>query len=160
MTPTSMLHVLCGFLALLTGGAILFFPKGTRLHKAFGYTYVVSMVALNLSALFIYKVFHSFGPFHAFALVSLLSVLAGFWPVFRRKTGWLKSHYEWMGWSYCGLCAAAVAELGTHPPIQYPSALRAFFSFVAPAIVFLIGRQILVKNRARFLAVFAALKSA
>ena len=156
MAYVSIVHVVFGFVALGTGAGILFFPKGTRTHKAAGYVYVLSLVTLNVTALFIYRVFHSFGPFHALALLSLASVVMGFLPALARKPGWLKKHYEWMGWSYCGLCAAAVAELGTHPPFAYPSALRALFAFVAPAIVFFLGRQMLVKNRARFLAAFAA----
>ena len=151
MPIVSLFHIAFGFLALISGGIIFLSSKGTSFHKKLGYLYVASMFGLNITALFIYKVFNFFGPFHVLALLSLASVIVGFIPAIKRKEGWYKKHYEWMGWSFCGLCAAAIAELGTHPPFAYPSIARAFFAFVAPVIVFFIGRQILVKNRGKVL---------
>jgi uncharacterized membrane protein len=43
MTPLSLLHLAAGLRAQLAAGAIFALPKGSRLHKVLGWTYVVAM---------------------------------------------------------------------------------------------------------------------
>jgi uncharacterized membrane protein len=90
---------------------------GTRSHRRLGWLYVGSMLALNGSALLIYRLFGGFGPFHVAALFSLATVVAGVVSAVRRRPEWVRRHYAWMTWSYVGLCAAAVSEVGTRTPI-------------------------------------------
>lgn len=87
MNTTGLIHTVFGYSALGFGGLILLLRKGSGLHRLLGYSYVLSMLALNVTALGIYRVFRTFGPFHVLALVSLASVVAGFLPAYRKKTG-------------------------------------------------------------------------
>jgi uncharacterized membrane protein len=112
MAPLGAFHLALAVIALAAGPLIFVLEKGTRLHIVIGRTYVVSMVGLNLTAFFIYRLFGGFGPFHVFALMSLASVLAGFAAAYfkRPPKEWLRHHYRAMSWSYVGLLAAAAAE--------------------------------------------------
>jgi hypothetical protein len=76
------------------------------------------MVLLNVTALAIYDLFGSFGPFHWLAVISLATVVAGFVPVFLRRPrgGWLRLHAYFIPWSYVGLVAGAVAEVVSRIP--------------------------------------------
>ena len=87
-------HALLGIAALLVGLMVLFQRKGTRSHRRLGTMYVLSMFALNITALMIYDLFGGFGPFHVAALISLATVSAGFVPVYyRRPQGtWVELH--------------------------------------------------------------------
>jgi uncharacterized membrane protein len=92
---------------MIFGAVIIFMKKGNSLHKKLGYIYIFCMLGLNVSALMIYKLFGHFGPFHAFALISLGSIIGGFVPVYLKKPEktWLEFHYEFMNWSVVGLYA-------------------------------------------------------
>lgn len=76
--PMGVVHVAFAVIAMAAGGVVFLIPKGTQLHRALGYAYVVSMLGLNVTALMIYRLFGSFGVFHYLALFSLLTVAAGF----------------------------------------------------------------------------------
>ncbi len=117
-TFLSFTHIINAILAMLFGAMIFLNIKGTRWHKILGYGYVISMAVLNISAMFIYKLFGHFGPFHAAALVSFITLVAGYIPVYRRKAnkGWLSLHYYLMCWCYAGLIAAAASEGLTRIP--------------------------------------------
>jgi hypothetical protein len=67
---------------------------------------------LVLTSLFIYN-FGKFNLFHFFALLSLLTLVAGILPAIRRidKT-WINKHYYFMSWSVVGLYCAFWAEVG------------------------------------------------
>ncbi|MEQ9563199.1 MAG: DUF2306 domain-containing protein [Woeseiaceae bacterium] len=114
--PLGLIHVLLAVLAIAFGALVIFSRKGTRKHKWFGRCYVGSMVAVNGSALMIYELFGSFGLFHWMALLSLLSVLAGYIPARIRKPGWRAQHAYFMSGSYAGLIAALAAEILTRTP--------------------------------------------
>ena len=108
-------HFLVAILALTTGAIVVFRRKGTVFHRWCGRTYLVSMLILNISALSIYNLWGHFGPFHAAAIISLVTVLLGAFVVWRRSPAhnWRVAHAYWMSWSYVGLLAAAVAETST-----------------------------------------------
>ena len=109
-------HLLTAIAALLIGALVLFARKGTRRHRWLGRTYLVSMLALNFSALMIYEVFDGFGVFHWLALLSLASVLGGYQAVWRKFPGWKVPHAHFMVGSYVGLVAATVAEVASRVP--------------------------------------------
>ena len=108
-------HLGTAILALLTGLVVVLRRKGTPFHRWCGRVYVAAMVLVNVTALSIYDLFGGFGPFHVFALISLVSVLLGVVTAWRRKParGWIEAHAYWMTWSYVGLVAAAVSETAT-----------------------------------------------
>lgn len=118
MSTLGFIHLIFGILALVTGTAVLFLRKGTRWHRTLGHLYLTNMLALNISALFIYRLFGSFGPFHWLALISLLTLVAGMVPVFTRrpKGRWLELHASFLNGSYVGLVAATAAEITSRIP--------------------------------------------
>jgi uncharacterized membrane protein len=109
-----VLHTLVALAALGFGLAVSLNVKGTRRHKQLGYAYVVTMVVVNLTALMIYRLYGRFGPFHALAIFNLTSVVVGFASAYRRRPRgrWLEFHAITLAWSYVGLVAAFIAEIG------------------------------------------------
>jgi uncharacterized membrane protein len=112
-------HVFLATLALFTGAIVLLNKKGTSLHKKYGYTYVISMLLMNITAIPLSTLFGGLGPFHFFVLISLPTVLVAiYFPMFaRHKKNWLSNHFEFMAWSYVGLVAAFFAEVVVRIPI-------------------------------------------
>jgi len=110
MSPLGTVHVALALLCILIGAQVALAPKGTVLHRRLGWAYAVSMLAVNGTALSLYRLTGTFTPFHAAALFSLVTVVAGVLPARRRGRGWLVRHAWWMSGSYVGLVAAAAAE--------------------------------------------------
>lgn len=141
-------HIATAISALIFGLCVLFTRKGTRIHKQLGYAYFFNMLGMNISALFIYRLTGGFGPFHASALASLLTLIAGFIPAFLRLPHgrWLELHYELMNWSYVGLVAAGVSEAATRLPAApfWPAVV------VGSAIVFMVGGLLIARVRSRY----------
>jgi uncharacterized membrane protein len=111
-SQTGLIHLLSAIIALIFGTLILSFRKGTTLHKTFGYIYVVSMIILNVTSFLIYHLFDRWGAFHYAAVISTLTLLAGFIPVFTKKPikSWLHLHITFMYYSVIGLYAAFASE--------------------------------------------------
>ena len=141
-------HIASAISALIFGLCVFFTRKGTRLHKQLGYAYFFNMLGLNISALFIYRLTGEFGPFHASALASLLTLIAGFVPAFLRLPHgrWLELHYELMNWSYVGLVAAAASEAATRLPSApfWPAVVA------GSAIIFFMGGMLIARERSRY----------
>ncbi|MGI8843529.1 MAG: DUF2306 domain-containing protein [Gemmatimonadaceae bacterium] len=95
MSPLGWFHTATAVAALASGAAVLIRRKGTRWHRRAGWTYVVSMILLNVTALMIYRLFGYFGPFHYAAVASLVTVLAGTVIVVRRRPRgkWIEAHF-------------------------------------------------------------------
>ena len=91
--------------------------KGTAVHRRAGWIHAASMLGVNVTALMLYQLTGRFGPFHAAAVFSLLTLVAGVVPA-RRRNGpqWVGRHAYWMSGSYVGLVAAAAAETLTRIP--------------------------------------------
>lgn len=154
MITLGQLHLSASLVALVAGAVVLLRRKGSASHRRIGWLYVASMIVLNVTALMIYRLTRTFGPFHIAALVSLASTIAGIVPAWRRlpKNGWLDRHYSFMAYSYLGLTAAAVAETATRVP-----AIQAFGGGPTPAfwiavavasfVVFAVG-ILLIQTRA------------
>lgn len=113
--PLGTLHLTLAVMAMATGALVAFSRKGTPLHRNLGWAYVIAMVGVNVTALFIYELFGGFGPFHMAAIFSLLTVFGGMWPMRLRPRppGWMPKHAFWMAGSYVGLMAAATSEIAT-----------------------------------------------
>lgn len=118
MSTLGFIHTIFGIVALLAGTAVFLLRKGTRWHRTLGHLYLTNMLALNISALFIYRLFGTFGPFHWLALISLLTLIAGMVPIFTRrpKGRWLELHASFINGSFVGLVAATAAEITSRLP--------------------------------------------
>jgi uncharacterized membrane protein len=112
MNIIGTVHLAAAVAALASGAAVLLRRKGGTAHRRTGWVYAASMLTLNGTALAIYRLTGSFGPFHAAAFASMGTLVAGVLAVRRRATDPLaiERHYSFMSWSYVGLCAAAVSE--------------------------------------------------
>lgn len=148
----SILHILAAVIAIVTGLWVVLNTKGTRRHRRVGYVYVVSMVTLNVSSFFIFKLTGEFSPFHVAAFLSLATVIAGFVPVYRRRPvqGWLHMHLQFMAWSYIGLLAAAAAEAA----VRIPETRFWWAVIVSSVAIMMAGAIILARHRPRLLARF------
>jgi hypothetical protein len=104
------------------------------------------MIGLNVTALFIYRLFGHFGPFHWLAASSLLTLMAGLIPVFtRRPKGlWLERHAIFINISFIGLVAATSAEITS----RIPGLEDAFGPVVGltSALVIAIGMALMFRN--------------
>ena len=65
------IHAIPAIAAFLVGGVQFFLPKGTRLHRLMGWTWVVLMTLIALSSFFI----HTICTFGDFIWIHLLSIL-------------------------------------------------------------------------------------
>lgn len=148
------LHVVLAIVCLLVGAAVVCRRKGGRTHRVLGYAYSAALLLVNVSALFVYGQSGVPGPFHAMAVVSLLTLSAGFIPaMLRRPRGrWLELHAYFMSWSYVGLVAAGVSQLATQH-----SSLPPLFAVVMPSAALVVGGALLIHTRVpRILAGFAS----
>ena len=64
MDGFGFVHALIGIAALLLGLAVISLHKGTQLHRKIGFTYLMAMAALNVTALWIFHLTGRFGAFH------------------------------------------------------------------------------------------------
>jgi uncharacterized membrane protein len=135
-------HTFSALLAMLLGALVVLNKKGTRRHKQIGYGYVFFMLVVNLSA---FAIYNTGGPslFHVFALISLLSVVFGIVPAWRRKSDrWYVAHYYFMSWSVVGLYAAFWSEIG----VRFFD-MRYFWWAVMVATLFTCGLGAYIINR-------------
>jgi uncharacterized membrane protein len=150
-TPTGSLgaaHVAAALAALVFGAMVLAMRKGTHLHRAMGMAYAVSMLALNVAALLLYRVTGHFGPFHVLALISLATIVAGVSAAVRRQPGWLGSHYRNMVFSYLGLLSAGTTQRLINLPMLH-GPVRGTLTGVASAVVFTAAGAIILPRLQR-----------
>lgn len=137
------IHLFFSIVAMTTGLIVVFNTKGTLFHKRVGYTYAINMLALNISSFFISN-FNGFSIFHFFAIVSLVTIIAGMYPVLKRTKNWLHYHYYFMAWSVVGLYCAFWSEVGT----RFVRNMKDFWWAVAIAtfLTAFVGAYIINKN--------------
>jgi uncharacterized membrane protein len=136
-------HIAFALVAIASGAWVLLRRKGDATHRWRGWVYVGSMIGLNVSALFVYDLTGSFGPFHAMAIASLVGVLIGVGYVrLRRPPGaWRYLHATWMSWSYVGLLAAAASEAAT----RLPESPFWWMVLVASGVVLAVGGLLIIR---------------
>ncbi|KAJ56255.1 hypothetical protein ACMU_10915 [Actibacterium mucosum KCTC 23349] len=93
--------------ALGVGATVFLRPKGTRTHKNIGRIFVVVMLISNAIVFAIQEDTKGFGVFHAFSVVSCLSIVAG---ATLARLGRRVSHAHVMLWSFGGVCAAGAGQ--------------------------------------------------
>ena len=131
-------HHASAWLAMFAGAFVLLNRKGTRRHRQAGYVFAAAMLALNLSAFAISRLFGGFAIFHVLALVSLATLAAGMIPVLLRvpRNGWLEMHAQFMSWAYIGLLCAAASELLSRIPAVRRAWGEAIVAFGLPGTDF------------------------
>jgi uncharacterized membrane protein len=163
-------HFTLALASLALGAAVFVLTvKGSRFHRQVGWVYVACMLATNISALMIYRLFRGFGPFHVAAIINLVTLSFGtIWALRARARRGARDmagrgravshHYHFMAYTYVGICAAAVAETLTRLPVfRIESIGGAFFALVgiASVVVFIVGafyiRRMRVGQVGRFL---------
>jgi uncharacterized membrane protein len=170
MSLLGAFHLATAFAAILSGASVLLTgPKGGRTHRRLGWVYLISMLALNASALSIYRLFGGFGPFHVASIVSIVST--GFGAAFavraRRarvrgdqetRARLVEAHYQSISWSYIGLIAALVSETATRLDVirsaAGPGPAFGLAVGLGTGVVVLVGSQLLRSRRERALAPF------
>ena len=105
-------HLVFSVIAMITGLIVVFNTKGTKFHKNIGYIYVINMLLLNISSFFISN-FNGFSIFHFFAIISLITIVGGMYPVLKKSKNWIYAHYYFMAWSIVGFYCAFWSEVGT-----------------------------------------------
>ena len=137
---TGTIYLFVSIIAMISGMMVLIRPKGTQKHKHIGYVYTVAMVLVNLTAFMIYRLFGGFGIFHFFAIVNLLTLWAGMYPIIKRKgKNFVFKHFNYMYWSvvglYCAFCAEVLIRIPTYFAI--PNSLR-IFSLLTGLSIFIV----------------------
>jgi uncharacterized membrane protein len=106
--PLIFFHLVTALLALLLGAVMLARRKGTRSHKALGWTWVVLMGSTALASAFIrdYGMINLAGitPIHAFTVLTAVSLPRGIWAI---RHGDVAAHRRCMTRLYVGACVLA-----------------------------------------------------
>ena len=148
--PLGWLHLLSAYAALILGGTVAAMPKGTARHRGLGRGFALSMVVLNVTALGIYDLTGRPNLFHVFAVISLLSLTAGWFAARRRGPVAREVHMRSMLWAYVGLLAAAASEF----IVRVPGVFTSWLSFgvavgLATTLVCTIGAVLIERTVAR-----------
>ena len=114
-------HVAAAVAALILGPILFLRAKGGRSHRQLGYAYVAAMAVTSVPGLPM-DAFGPVSPFHILSIVSLVTISlgAGF-IVFgarlarseKTRKGLTAGHMQFMAWSYIGLAAAGLAQVGS-----------------------------------------------
>ncbi len=144
-TSTGWFHLIIAIFAMIVGAVVLATPKGTRSHKKAGYVYVISMLLVCSSAMFMYRLTGKFGIFHVTAIIGFVTLFCGIAPLyittFPKK---YKSVHLWfMYYSVLGLYAAFASEL----LVRIPN--KPFYTMVgiATGSIFFLGTLIILKKQ-------------
>jgi len=149
---TGSFHLIVSLIAMLTGSMVLFMQKGTKRHRQIGYIYVIAMLLVNLSAFMIYRLFGGFGIFNFFAIISLLTLFSGMYPILTRKSeNYLLTHFNYMYWSvvglYCAFCAEVLTRLPPYFAIKNSWTLFSFLTGISIMIVVLTANVLMKKYK-------------
>ncbi|MEM8546723.1 MAG: DUF2306 domain-containing protein [Pseudomonadota bacterium] len=113
-SAAGLMHFLMALFALVAGPILFLMKKRGGLHRSLGALYILSMLALNVSALTIYGM-GRFNLFHLFAVISLATLLPGIVAISQairwRSRRWFTIHAHCMVWSYYGLVMAGFAQI-------------------------------------------------
>ena len=79
------IHVAAAVTTLLVGTVLMFAPKGFRLHRTLGWTWVVAMAVTAGSSFFITMIFEThFSPIHALSAWTMIGLPMGIAAIRRR----------------------------------------------------------------------------
>jgi len=118
LTLAVQIHLLTALGALLLGPLALWSRKGSRLHRAAGYTWVLLMLGAAVSSVFIRDhgrwSFFGFSPIHLFTVMTFVGLAVALTAVIQ---GRIADHRQAMRNLYLGACV--VAGLFTLLPGRY-----------------------------------------
>ena len=151
-----LIHLIFSVFALLLGTLVLIFTKGTKKHKKIGYFYCVSILGVNITAFMIYRLYNEFGIFHWMAVLSLLTLIGGMFPILMKKPkSYITLHFNFMYWSVIGLYGAFMAEtLVRIPDVVIESGIpnSTFYNMtgIAVGITMGLGAYFAIKKRKKW----------
>ena len=107
-------HVVTACIAIVLGIAVLIRRKGDGWHRSVGYLYIAAIIVVNFSALGRVDDSGRPGPFHALAIISIVTTALGWRSLkFRsRRNRNLEAHASFMTWSVIGVVTAGLAQAG------------------------------------------------
>jgi uncharacterized membrane protein len=91
------LHVTAAITALTIGAGLMWGPKGTTIHRAFGWTWAVAMMTVAISSFFIHP--GGFSPIHALSAYVAIGVPMG--VAFARRHN-IRAHRRMMTGTFLG----------------------------------------------------------
>jgi uncharacterized membrane protein len=98
--PVIQLHIAAALLALLLGTVQLVGIKGTGLHRLIGWSWVIAMLTVAVSSLFIRQI--NPGAFSWIHLLSGWTLIAVPMAIFAIRKGRIGSHASGMTWTFVG----------------------------------------------------------
>jgi len=106
------LHLYASLMALVLGGILLLFTKGTTLHRIMGSIWVLVMSLSALSSFWfgggVLPMMGHFGPIHLLSLWVLMSLAIAVVAILK---GRVEQHRGWMIGAYLGLVGAFIGTL-------------------------------------------------
>ncbi|MEL6301060.1 MAG: DUF2306 domain-containing protein [Pseudomonadota bacterium] len=137
-SAAGMMHFFCALYALVSGPFLFVWRKRGALHRFVGFTFILAMLALNVSALTIFDL-GRFNLFHLFAIISLVTLIPGMIAISqairRRSRLWFTIHAHCMAWTYYGLAMAGFAQIAYRTIPQFTGSFEsvaAFWDIVMP----------------------------
>ncbi len=112
-SPVIQIHAFAAMAAFLLGAIQLVAPKGTIPHRTFGWAWVVLMLTVSISSMFINQI-RTFGPFSPIHLLSVFVIVAAPFAAFAARKHNVRRHSIWMGALF--LFALIVAGIFTFWP--------------------------------------------
>jgi len=92
--PVILIHMTSALTALFIGVGLMWGPKGTTIHRGFGWAWVIAMMTTALSSFFIHQINpHGFSPIHALSAYVSIGVPMG--VAFARRHN-IKAHRRMM----------------------------------------------------------------
>ena len=130
-----IIHLTSATIGLVTGIYLLIAKKGSKTHWLIGRLFAISLIIVNLSALFIYDFNNGkIGPFHYLIPVSLFFLLYGWIPMLKKKkpSNFIKKHIIGMIGASLGLWAAGATEYYFRElvSVDTPKNLQVLYSFL------------------------------
>lgn len=137
-SPAGLMHFACALYATVTGPFLFVWRKRGVVHRLVGFSFILAMLALNVSALTLYGM-GRFNLFHLFALISLATLLPGIVAISqatrRRSRLWFSIHAHCMAWAYYGLLMAGFAQIAYRTIPQFTgsfASVQAFWDIAMP----------------------------
>lgn len=142
------LHVVAVTATLVAGAIVLLLPKGSAIHKRFGWLYITSIAVMAFSSFGIYELRNGPSIFHAVSVVILVVVGLGTYQPLRRKTcsNWLLWHLVLMQISYVMLVVTGIAQFFDQLPFSSP-ALNAVVFLQLPLIAGIVLISLSARSR-------------
>lgn len=112
LPPVIQVHAISATISVLLGPFVILRKRRDQFHKIAGYVWVITMLSVAISALFIpsfgLAIVGHFGPIHLFVVLTLTSLWKGMAAIFR---GDITGHRAWMrGLYWNGLLIAGLVN--------------------------------------------------